>query len=54
MDPKDSEKMRLELESFLNTCLRQKERAWPLKHLDLLKREGQTRKDSGVFTRDQK
>ena len=52
MESRDSEKMRLELESFLNSGLTQTDCAWPVKHLDLLKRETQKKDDTGVFAGD--
>lgn len=54
MDSKESEKMRLELELFLNNCLEQKGGTWPLKRLNLQKQEVQTPKKTGVFAREQK
>jgi hypothetical protein len=52
MESKESEKMRQELESFLNSSLKQPEDAWPVKHLDLLKLETQNKKDQDVFVHD--
>lgn len=52
MESKDSEKMRLELESFLNSGLTQTDCAWPVKHLELLKQETHKKDDTGVFAGD--
>ena len=49
MESKDSEKMRLELESFLNSSLSQKDFAWPVKHLNPVKLDTQKNDDTGVF-----
>ena len=52
MESKDSEKMRIELESFLNSSLSQTDCAWPVKHLDPLKLDIQKKDDTGVFVLD--
>ncbi|NQV31044.1 MAG: hypothetical protein HQ515_00030 [Phycisphaeraceae bacterium] len=52
MESRESEKMRLELESFLNNSLKQTEEAWPVKHVDLLNLEAQTKNDKAVFVGD--
>lgn len=52
MESRESEKMRLELESFLNTGLTQTECAWPIKHLEVLKQKSQQKDDTGVFFGD--
>lgn len=52
MESKESEKMRLELESFLNSSLKQTEDAWPVKHVDLQKLEAQEKNGTGVFAVD--
>ena len=52
MESRDSEKMRQELESFLNSSLKQPEDAWPVKHLGLLKWETPKDGDKGVFVGD--
>ena len=49
MESRESEKMRLELESFLNTSLTQTECAWPVKHLEVLKQKSPQKDDTGVF-----
>jgi hypothetical protein len=55
MESKGSEKMRQELESFLNSGLKQTDDAWPVyKHLDLLKLETQKKENTGVFVGDSK
>ncbi len=52
MDSRDSEKMRLELESFLNSSLKQADPIWPVKNLNLLQRKAQ--EDTGVSVRERK
>ena len=49
MESRESEKMRLELESFLNTSLTQTKCAWPVKHLEVLKQKSQQKDDTGVL-----
>lgn len=49
MESKDSEKMRQELESFLNDSLSLTECAWPVKHLSPLTSDTQKKDDTGVF-----
>ena len=52
MEFKESEKMRLELESFLNSSLKRSEDARPVRHVNLLKPEAQKKADTGVLVRD--
>ncbi len=52
MKPRDSEKMRHELESFLNSSLKQPDDAWPVKHPALLKWETRKEADRGVLVGD--
>jgi len=49
MGPKDSEKMRLELESFLNNCIKRRERAWPVRQGPRAKQEPGKKDDTGAF-----
>ncbi len=54
MDSRDSEKMRLELESFLNSSLKPADPIWPVKNLNLLEKKAQTQEDTGVLVRERK
>ena len=52
MEFKESEKMRLELESFLNSSLKQPDDACPGRPVDLLKPEAPKKAVTGVPARD--